>query len=62
MQVKLIAVVKLLEAMIPIVVVPDPPGVVIVTSVGPDTATKPGWMVNFTGAVLLLVEKLGSPL
>ena len=61
-QAKLIAFVKLLEAMMPIAVVPDPPGVVIVTSVGLDTARKPGWIVNVTGAVLLLVVKLPSPL
>ena len=41
-QVKVIAFVKVLAAMIPIVVVPDSPGVAMVTSVGPDTATKPG--------------------
>ena len=61
-QVKLIVLVKLLEAMMPIDVVPDPPAAVMVTSVGPNTATKPGWIVNVTGAVLLLVEKLASPL
>ena len=61
-QVKLIALVKLLDAMIPIVVVPGSPGLPIVTAVGPDTATKPGWIVYVTGVVLLLAEKLGSPL
>ena len=48
-QVKLSAVVKLLEAMKPTVVVPDPPGLVIVTSVGPDIPAKPGWIVKVTG-------------
>lgn len=41
-QVKLIAVVKLLEAMIPTLVVPESPGLLIDTSVGPDTPANPG--------------------
>ena len=61
LQVKLIAVVKLLEAMMPIELVPERPGLLINTCVGPDTPANPGWMVNVTEAVLLLVEKLGSP-
>lgn len=49
LQVKLIAVVKLLEATIPTVVVPDIPGLLIDTSVGPDRAAKPGWIVKVAG-------------
>jgi hypothetical protein len=41
-HVKLIALVKLLEAMIPTLVLPDCPGVVMVTLLGPETATNPG--------------------
>ena len=61
-HVTLIAVVKLLEAMKPRVAVPVCPGVVIVTRLGHDTTRNPGWIVNATGALLLLVEKLLSPL
>jgi hypothetical protein len=53
-QVRLIAVVNLLEAMIPTVLVPERPGLVIDTSVGPDTPANPGWIVNVTGALALL--------
>jgi hypothetical protein len=53
-QVRLIAVVKLLEAMIPTVLVPERPGLVIDTFVGPDTPANPGWIVNVTGALALL--------
>lgn len=53
-QVRLIAVVKLLEAMIPTVLVPERPGLLIDTSVGPDTPANPGWIVNVTGAPALL--------
>ena len=48
-QVKLTDVVKLLEAMKPTVLVPDPPGLEIVTFVGPDTPAKPGCIVKVTG-------------
>jgi len=60
LQVKLIAG-KLLDATIPTVVDPDCPGAVIDTSVGAATSTKPGWITNATGAVLLLGLKLASP-
>jgi hypothetical protein len=53
-QVRLIAVVNLLEAMIPTVLVPERPGLVIDTSVGPDNPANPGWIVNVTGALALL--------
>jgi hypothetical protein len=58
---KLIALVKLLEAINPMLVAPDPPGVLMVTLVGPETAKNPGRIVNVTGVVLELAEKLGSP-
>jgi hypothetical protein len=63
LQVKVIAVVKLLEAMMPTLLVPERPGVLIDTSVGPDTPANPGWIVNVTGALVLLwlVLKLESP-
>jgi hypothetical protein len=60
-QVKLTAVAKPVEAMMPTVLVPDSPGLVIVTFVGPDTPANPGWIVNVTGCALLLLLKLGSP-
>ena len=60
-QVKLTAVVKLLDAMMPMVVVPDPPGLAMVTLAKPATPVNPGWIVKVTGAVLLLGLKLGSP-
>src|ERR1700757_2557092 len=61
LQVKLSAVVKLLDAMNPTVVVPDSPGLLSDTSVGPDRRAKPGWIVNVTGVELLLALKLESP-
>ena len=48
-QVKLTAVVKLLEVMIPTVVVPDMPGLAIVTFANPETTAKPGWIVKVAG-------------
>jgi hypothetical protein len=60
-QVKLIAVVKLLEAMIPMVVLPMPPGALIVTFPKPETPVNPGVIVNVTGAALPLLLKLLSP-
>lgn len=61
LHVKLTAVLKLLEVTMPTVVLPDMPGLVIVTSVGPDTPVNPGWIVKLTGVVLLLLLKLASP-
>ena len=46
LQVKAIAVVKLLDATMPTAVVPEPPGAEIVTSVGPDTPVNPGVTVK----------------
>jgi hypothetical protein len=60
-QVKETAVVKPVEAMMPTVVVPEMPGLVTLTLVGPDTPSKPGCMVKVTGWLLLLKLKLGSP-
>ena len=60
-QVKLTAVVKLLDAMMPMVVVPEPPGLAIVTLAKPATPVNPGWIVNVTGCVLVLASKLLSP-
>lgn len=60
-QVKLTVVVKLLEAMKLTVLVPDIPGLVIVTFVGPEIPAKPGWMVKVTGCAVLLELKLASP-
>jgi hypothetical protein len=60
LQVKLTAV-KPVEATMPTVVVPDKPGLVMVTFVGPETRAKPGWIVKVTDAVLLLEWKLASP-
>ena len=54
-------VVKLLDAMILTVVLPDDPGALIATSVGPDTPANPGWIVKVTGVLLLLEFKLASP-
>ena len=63
-QVKLIAVVKLLEAMIPTLVVPESPGLLIDTSVGGETPAKPGWIVKLTALpwLLWLALKVESPL
>jgi len=52
---------KFVEAMIPMVVLPDAPGLLIVTFDGPETATKPGEMVKVVGVVLVLSRKLLSP-
>jgi hypothetical protein len=60
-QVKETAVVKPVEAMMPTVVVPEMPGLVTLTFVGPETPAKPGCIVKVTGWVLLLKLKLGSP-
>ena len=60
-QAKLTAVEKLLEAMMPMVVVPDPPGLAMLTFPKPETMVNPGWMVKVTGCVLLLALKLLSP-
>jgi hypothetical protein len=54
LQVNVIGVVKLLDAMILTVVLPDDPGALIATSVGPDTPANPGWIVKVTGVLLLL--------
>ena len=62
LQEKLICAVRPVEARMPTVLVPDAPGLVMLTFVGPETSTKPGWIVKVTGAVLLLGLKLGSPL
>ena len=61
LQVKPTAVVKLLEAIKLTVLVPDIPGLVIVTFVGPEIPAKPGWMVKVTGCAVLLELKLASP-
>ena len=61
LQVKLTAVVKPVEATMPTVVVPEVPGLVIVTFPGLETAAKPGCTVKPTGAALLLGGKLASP-
>src|ERR1700733_10664139 len=60
-QVKETAVVKPVEAMMPTVVVPEMPGLVTLTSVGPANPAKPGCMGKVAGGVLLLKLKLGSP-
>jgi hypothetical protein len=46
-QVKVMAE-KPLEARIPIIVVPDPPGVAMVTEFGLDATKNPGWILNVT--------------
>src|SRR5580658_1991494 len=61
LQAKVTAVVNPVEVTMPTVVVPDPPGLELVTFVGPETPAKPGWIVKLTGVVLLLLLKLASP-
>lgn len=60
-QVTAIVVVKPVEAIMPRVVAPDPPGAAMVTLARPETAVKPGWIVKATGCELLLLLKLASP-
>jgi hypothetical protein len=61
-QAKLTGVVKLLEVIKPTVVVPDMPGAVMVTLLGPETPVNPGWIVKVTGCVLKLDMKPLSPI
>jgi hypothetical protein len=61
LQVNVMAVVKLLDAMIPTMVVPDDPGALTETFLGPDTPANPGWIVKVIGVALLLGVKLLSP-
>ena len=60
-QANVIAVVKLLEVRMPTLLEAVNPGLVTVTSVGPNTAAKPGWIVKVTELLCGLAEKLGSP-
>lgn len=64
-QVKVIVGEKPVEAVMPTLVVADPPGDEMVAVAGPGnhgTMAKPGCTANVIGAVLLLGLKLGSPL
>lgn len=61
LQVAVTAAVKPVEATMPTVVVPDPPGLAILTFAKPETAVNPGSIVKVTGAVLVLGLKLLSP-
>src|SRR5437016_7691319 len=60
-QVNVTGVENPVEAMMPTVLLPDNPGLIMLTFVGPETPANPGWMVKVTGCALLLVLKLASP-
>lgn len=61
LHVKLMAVLKPVEAMMPTVVVPDMPGLATLTLLGPETPANPGWIVKLADCALLLGLKLLSP-